>query len=196
MLQQRHAALVFGGYEREENHMQQTMPRSRWQRWRPVLLYGIPLGVLVAVVFLITLTRNYWLSTQNALLIGWLLYLLIPCIAEYRYRSQNRQGGEENSLIGVRMGLTGWTISASVATVTLIVSLIIYDVTLPPPGQSVAHVFYAPPDLALIFTIAFLLFIYVLNTIGVVLSLIGASIGGALGSRRAKRLERRVQRTT
>ena len=176
--------------------MQQTMPRSRWQRWRPVLLYGIPLGVLVAVVFLITLTRNYWLSTQNALLIGWLLYLLIPCIAEYRFRSQNRQGGEENSLIGVRVGLTGWTISASVATVTLIVSLIIYDVTLPPPGHSVAHTFYAPPDLALAVAIAFLLFIYVLNIIGVVLSLIGASIGGALGSRRAKRLERRVQRTT
>ena len=72
--------------------MQQNTVQTRWQRWRPMLLYGLPLGVLVAVVFLITLTRNYWLSTQNALLIGWLLYLLLPCIAEYRFRSQNRQG--------------------------------------------------------------------------------------------------------
>jgi len=175
--------------------MRQTMSRTRWQRWRPVLSYGLPLGVLVAVVFLITLTRNYWLSTQNAIVIGWLLYLLIPCIAEYRFRSQNRQGDEQNSLIGVRVGLTGWMISASVATVTLIVSLIIYDKTLPPPGQSVAHVFYAPPDLALTFTIAFLLFIYVLNIIGVVLSLIGASIGRALGLWRAKRGQTHEQRT-
>ena|SRR5690348_12037770 len=139
--------------------MRQNTPQTRWQRWRPVLLYGLPLGVLVVGVFLLTLTHNYWLSTPNALLIGWLLYLLIPCIAEYRFRSQNRQGGEENSVIGVRVGLIGWTISVSAATVTLIVSLIIYDKTLPPPGQSVAHVFYAPPDLALTFTIAFLLFI-------------------------------------
>ncbi len=168
--------------------MQQNIPKTRWQRWRPVLLFGLPLGALVAGVFLITLIRNYWLNTQYAILTGWLLYLLIPCIAEYRYRSQNRQGGEENSLTGVRVGLTGWMISVSVATVTLIVSLVIYDMTLPPPSQSVAHVFYAPPSLALIFTIAFLLFIYMLNIIGVVLSLIGASIGGALGSWRAKRL--------
>ena len=176
--------------------MRQDTQQTRWQRWWPVAVFGLPLGVLVAVVFLITLTRNYWLSSQNALLIGWLLYLLIPCIAEYRFRSQNRQRGEENSLMGVRVGLTGWTISVFVATVTLIVSLIIYDKTLPPPGQSVAHIFYAPPNLALAVAIALLLFIYVLNIIGMVLSLVGASIGGAFGSWRAKRLEARGQRTT
>lgn len=173
--------------------MQQEVPRTRWQRWRPVLLYGIPLGVLEFGLIYVTVTHNYWLSTSNAILIGWLLYLLIPCIAEYRFRPLTRQGGEESSSTGVRVGLAGWAISVSATTVWLIVYLIVYDMTVPPPEQTGPRNLHASPTLELILIVILLLVIYLLSIIGMLLAVGGARIGGVLAMWRAKRLQARGQ---
>jgi hypothetical protein len=173
--------------------MQQNIPRTRWQRWRLALLFGSPLGILELGLIYITITHNYWLPMAHAILIGWFLYLLIPCIAEYRFRSRDQhRGKEENSSTGIRTGLTGWSISVSAATLWLIVTMIVYDMTPPPVEQSVPRNFHAPPALDLIVIIFILLVVYFLSVIGVLLGVGGSLIGEALAAWRAKRLEARV----
>jgi hypothetical protein len=190
MLQQRRAFAVIGVYAREDDAMQHTMPRTRWQRWRHALAFGLPLGVLELGLLYIIVAHGSWLSPQQATLIGWLLALLIPGVAGYHIRYQGRHAGSTNGWTGLRVGLVGATVVMAGVAMWQLVDLIIHANSPPPPGT---RNFYSPA-FAVILAIMLLGLLAMINFVGVSFSAASGLIGEALATWRIKRLEARGQR--
>ena len=169
---------------------QQTIPWSRWRRWRRALVFGLPLGLLEFGLYGLTVTRAALLSPQQATLIGWLLYLLIPGVAGYYFCYQGRSADSESRWSGHRAGLVGSIVVMVGVTVWQIVVLIVYDNSPPPPGP---RTFYSPA-FALFLTIMLLGLLAIINFVGLAFSAAGGRIGEALASWRVRWLEARGQR--
>ncbi|HEY7340340.1 MAG TPA: hypothetical protein VH591_05635 [Ktedonobacterales bacterium] len=172
--------------------MQETMPTTRWQRWRHALAFGLPLGVLELGLIYITVLHSYWLSQQQATLIGWLLCLLIPGAAGYHICYLGDHTRPASGWEGLRVGVVGSTVVLAGFAAWLVVTLIIYDNTPPPPGP---RTFYSPA-IALFVAIVLLGLLAMISFVGLAFSAVGGRIGGALAAWRIKRLEARSQRTS
>jgi hypothetical protein len=136
-------------------------------------------------------THAALLSPEQAALIGWLLYLLIPGLAGYYSCYRGRSAGSESSWSGFRAGLVGSIVVMVGVTVWQIVVLIVYDNSPPPPGP---RTFYSPA-FALFLSIMLLGFLAILNFVGLTFSAAGGRIGEVLATWRIKRREARRQRT-
>jgi len=175
---------------------QQTMPWSRWRDWRYAFIFGLPLGALELGLIYITITHNYWLSPQQATLIGWLLCLLIPGIAGYHICYRRRHTDAANGRAGFRMGVVGWTVVMAGFAVWLGVGLAVYyNTPLPPASES--RTFDSPTfaqSFALFVAIVFLALLAMISFVGLSFSAASGRIGEALATWRVKRLEARGQR--
>ena len=93
--------------------MRQTMPRTRWQRLRHALAFGLPLALLELGLFAVSMAYSGRLLPPQGLLIGVRLYLVVPAIAGYwRYR-QGQHEGWESGWAGFRVGFVGFAVSCS-----------------------------------------------------------------------------------
>ena len=165
--------------------MQLTMHWSKWRSWRHALIFGIPLGVLELGLIYITISHNYWLSPQQATLIGWLLCLLIPGVAGYHICYWGRRAGSVNGWAGLRVGVVGSAVVMIGFAVWLVVALIIYNNTPPPSGP---RTFYSP-DFALFVAVMLFGLLAMINFVGLTFSAVGGRIGEALAAWRIKRFE-------
>lgn len=174
--------------------MRQAMPRTRWQRWRRALVFGLPLGVLELGLIYITITHSYWLSPPQATLIGWLLALLIPGIAAYHYCYWGRHADSASGWEGLRVGVVGAIVVMVGSAVWLVVTLIAYENTPPPPapGSRFYSQSYAQ-SYAVFFAVLLLGLLAMINFVGLAFSAASGRVGEALANRRIKRIEARGQ---
>lgn len=160
---------------------QPARPSRKYGRGQ-ALWFGLPLGALTLGVFTLAVLFPARLSPGPAILVGLALYLVVALVAGYRYCYQRRHEGWESGWAGFRVGLVAATLFMLVMTVWMIVSIHIQENTPPPPNS---RVFHSQTLDVIVGAIIFGVFA-VLNGTGMLLSAIGARIGGALAIWRAK----------
>lgn len=172
--------------------MQQTMPRTPWQRWRHALAFGLPLAVLQLVLYMFTITHAKQL-TYGPILLDYLLVFLIAAVAGYHFCSQRRQEGWESGWAGLRVGLVACVVFLLLTATDIAAALIIADNTPPPPPPTNPRQIYSP-GLALIIDVMLWAFLAFVSGLSLFVSAAGGRIGGALAIWRAKRGQAREQR--
>lgn len=162
--------------------------------WRQALLFGLPLALLEASLFGVSMSYTSRLLPLQAVLIGLPLYLVIPSVAGYWFCHQRHADDLEGGSIGFRVGFVGFAVFMLV--IALIFAVIFLQYTNTP------HIFnprkpheWGLYDLAeeLRTLVIILGILAVLNGAGLLLSAVGGHIGEALASWRIKRLEARGQ---
>ena len=157
--------------------MQRTIPWSRWRSWRQALLFGLPLALLELSLFVVSMAYSNRLLPPQAVLIGLPLYLVIPTVASYWFHHQR----QHENWAGFRVGFVGFAVF--MLAIALIFAFIFLRYTNTP------HIFNprAPHEWGLydpageLRTLASTLGILaVVNGIGILLSVVGGLIGGAL----------------
>ena len=158
--------------------MQQNIPRFRW---REAFSCGIPLALLELALFDVSMAYSGRLLPSQAVLFGLPLYLVIPAIAGYWLCHQWHAEGWEGGWIGFRVGLVGCAVF--ILAIVLIFAVLFMRYTNTP------HIFNprAPHQWGLydpageLRTLATTLGVLaVLSGVGLLLSIIGGRIGGAL----------------
>ena len=167
--------------------MQRDTRNPLAQDWRHALLFGLSLALLALALVVLTARFPTYLNPQQATLVGLPLYLLIPAIAGYNFCSQRRREGWESGWAGFRVGLLASGVFLFTAIVWLTVTVVINDNS-PPSGPSSRSNIYSP-GLELFFAILELAILAMLNFVGIVLSVAGGRVGGALAILLAKRLQ-------
>ena len=158
--------------------------------WLLVFLLGLPLGLLVLGVFVVTLAHAAQLSPWNAVLFVWLMYFLSAGIIEYLFCWRGRHEGQDNSGAGFIVALVGCACFMLSAAALMIVSLIISDNTPHPYDPRL----YGSPAFDRSITLIVLLLLAFLNVVGLAFIAGGARVGGALAMARVKRYQAREQR--
>ena len=145
--------------------------------------FGLPLGALTFGALLLAVRFPAQLSPGAAILLGLALYVVVPFLAGYRYCYQRRHDGWESAWAGLRVGLVGAALSL-LATLVLLIIAIIVDAHTPPPPPPMRTIHSTALDII----ISVLIFgvLAFLNAAGVLLSALGAFLGGALAIWRAK----------
>lgn len=135
------------------------------------LAIGTPFGFLQFILFLFDSQK---IGTSWALLIGLLLFFLVPCSCMYIAQRTEQE-------------LTGYELSSIIALSCAAVSILILAGGIwifpspSPPGLGMVN------PAATIIIVLFVLLIF-LNFIGIMTSLTGGAIGNMLGKRRRKRI--------
>src|SRR5215470_4428551 len=114
---------------------------SRWAWLGPTLLWGIPLGLLqvgiIINVLFVTIVQLIW---PESIVLGAVLYLLIPAIGEFfNARRIGRQAFEE-SIAGLRIDAC----SIFVVSIGAVGMLVVALATPPPPPQPHTFVISRP----------------------------------------------------
>lgn len=160
--------------------MQRTIPWSRWRRWH-ALLFGLPLVLLELSLFVVSMAYSNRLLPLQAVLLGLLLYLVIPAVADYWFYRQRHAHDSAGGSTGLRVGLVGFAVL--MLAIALIFAVIFLQYTNTPhifnPRKPHEWGLYDPA--AEFRTLATTLGIFaVVNGIGILLSVMGGLIGGAL----------------
>lgn len=139
---------------------------SKRQAFRRGLWFGLFLGILQTVLFL-----PVWGFALQTIVIGLLLYLLVPAFPAFRVGRKTRDMSQ-----GVDADLAAGTLSA---VLTILLTTIINGIwfkahPLPRPTHLLAFILLDP-------VIGFLIFQVVFNLGGILLSLVGGLIAGRIG---------------
>ena len=165
--------------------MRQTRPRTRWQRWRHALAFGLPLSVLQLVLYTVAVTHMKQL-TFGPVLLDYLLAFLISAIAGYIFCLRRRHEGWESGWAGLRVGLVACVVFLLLVAIDIAVALILSVNSPPPPTHS--RIPYSP-SFALIVDVILWGFLAFVSGFSLFFSAAGGRIGGALAIWRAKRLQ-------
>ena len=161
--------------------MQQTIPWSKWQSWRHALIFGLPLALLEVSLFGVSMSYTSRLLPPQAVLLGLPLYLVIPAIAGYRFCHQWHTEHPAGGWIGLRVGLVGFTVFMSATALIFVVIFMRYTNTPPfftPRAPREWGLYYPPGELRTLATTLGVLAVF--NGAGLLFSVIGGLIGGAL----------------
>ena len=158
--------------------MQQNSPRFRW---RQAPLFGIPLALLELSLFVVSMAYSSRLLPPQAILIGLPLYLVIPAFASYWFCHQWHAEDSEGGWIGFRVGLV--SCAGFILAIALVFAVLFMRYANTPPifNPRAPHEWgmYDPPgELRTLATTLGVL--VVLSSVGLLLSMIGGRIGGAL----------------
>jgi hypothetical protein len=167
--------------------MRQTMPRTRWQRSRHALAFGLPLSVLQLVLYTVAVTHMKQL-TFGPVLLDYLLAFLISAIAGYVFCLRRRHEGWESGWAGLRVGLVACVVFLLLVGTDIAAALIIADNAPPPPPPTNPRQIYSP-GFALILDVILWGFLALVSGFSLFASAAGGRIGGALAIWRAKRLQ-------
>ena len=161
--------------------MWQRLPRTRWQRWRHALVFGLPLALLEVSLFGVSMSYTSRLLPLQAVLVGLPLYFVIPAIAGYWFCHQWHSEGWEGGWIGFRVGVVGFTVFMLAIALVFAVIFMRYTNTPHIFNPRAPHQWGIYDPAAELRTLAATLGILaVLSGIGLLLSVIGGRIGGAL----------------
>jgi hypothetical protein len=158
--------------------MQQNIPMIRR---RQAFLFGFPLALLELSLFVVSIAYSSRLLPLQAILLGLPLYLVIPAIAGYWFCRQRPAHNSASGSTGFHVGLVGFAIFM-LATALIFAIMFMRYINTP-------HIFSprAPHEWGLydpkgeLRTLATTLGILaVVNGIGILLSVMGGLIGGAL----------------
>ncbi|HEY1391029.1 MAG TPA: hypothetical protein VGF38_21010 [Ktedonobacterales bacterium] len=158
--------------------MRQNIAKIRW--WQ-ALLFGIPLALLELTLFVVGMAFSSRLLPPQTILIGLPLYLVIPAIAGYWFCHQGHSEGWEGGWIGFRVGLVGCVVF--ILAIALVFAVIFMRYTNTPPifNPRAPHQWGMYDPAGELRTLASTLGILaLLNGIGILLSVMGGRIGGAL----------------
>jgi hypothetical protein len=157
--------------------MQQHIPRTRWRPWWQVLPFGVLLALLNLSLFGMSTATSEIITAPQAIVIGLILYLVIPAFAGHWSRYQRQHEGWS----GFRVGLVGAAIFMLTIALTFVIMFMRY-INMPPnftPGAPHQWGLYEPArELMILATILGLLLL--LNGVGLLLGAIGGRIGGTL----------------
>lgn len=159
--------------------MQASVTGSRRAWLGPTLVWGIPLGLLqVGLIlngFFVPVMQLGW---TPSIALGALFYLVIPAIAGFFTARRNREGAFTGRSVG-------WKIGACSLLVVIMFSLVMgvaYLLTLPHAASGSIGSGFSPLEIALLLGALFFALL-VLNSVGLLLGLVGGFFGGWLGRR-------------
>jgi hypothetical protein len=149
--------------------MQPYPARSRKSPLFQAAGFGLLLGLLQLLLVFFGIAR---FGQTTVIVIGLILYLVIPMLAGLRARSS-----PENSMAGAGAGCVTGVVSACIVMLALIIAVVIALSKIPPPDAShpLAHPFPQPPSAI---ASIFLALAFLVNSTGVLLALIGGILGG------------------
>jgi len=158
--------------------MRQNIPTIRW---RQAFLFGIPLALLEFSFFAVSMAYSSRLLPLQAVLLGLPLYLAIPAVAGYWFCRQRHADDPTGGSTGFRVGLVGFAICV-LATALIFAVMFMRYINTPHIFSPRAPHQWGLYDPAQEFrTLATTLGILaLLNGIGILLSVLGGLIGGAL----------------
>ena len=145
-------------------------------RWRQAFFFGLPLALLEIGLFGVSMAYSSRLLPQLAILIGVLLYFVIPAIAGYWFCHRRHSEESEGGWIGFRVGIVGFAVFMLGAIIMFAFMFIRYLTTPRAPHQWGIY----DPAWELSALVSILGILALLNGVGVLLSAIGGLIGGAL----------------
>lgn len=149
-------------------------------RWRQALWVGVPLGLIELGLVIAALLVTERLSPPRAVLLGAVLYLLVPAGTGFSLGLRQWRAVWEDALAGMRVGLVSGGVVTLGASVVLVGALVRNLMTRPPPGP---HAFprYSP-TLDIVVTAVVWVLVAGFNAVGVGLSLLGG-LGGTVLAR-------------
>jgi hypothetical protein len=158
--------------------MQQNIPRFCWPQ---ALSFGLPLALLELSLFGISMAYSNRLLPPQAVLIGLPLYLVIPTIAGYWFCHQRHAEPSAGGWIGFRIGFVGFAIFM-LATALIFAVMFMRYINTPhifspraPHEWGMYDPAGEPRTLATTPGV-----LAALNGVGLLLSVVGGRIGGAL----------------
>jgi hypothetical protein len=155
--------------------------------WRHALLFGLLLALL-ELGLLVTSTTSSFLSLQQAILVGLLLYVAVPAFAEYMARSL-LYDNTAKVWFGVRVGLASFSISLLATMMLFGFEWVKYANVEPPPHSWGIY----DPEWEFRNLLTTLASLALIHGIGVLLSVVGSLLGGGVTIWRAARLQIRTR---
>ncbi len=161
--------------------MQREEPHPNWRDWWLLILLGVPLGLLELSLFVVGLGYSSRLLPLQAVLLGLPLYLAIPVIASYWTCRQRHVDDSTAGSTGFRVGLVGFAVLMLATALIFAVMFMRYINTPHSFSPRAPHEWGLYDPTGELRTLATTLGILaVVNSIGILLSVMGGLIGGAL----------------